>query len=39
MWIGRDQLLPEGITVDLGRRPLKIHVRCFQIWEHEGRAA
>jgi hypothetical protein len=28
-----------GATLDLGRRPLQMHVRCFQIWDHERRAA
>jgi hypothetical protein len=35
----KDQLLMEGVTLDLGRRPLQMHVRCFQIWDHERRAA
>jgi hypothetical protein len=35
----KDQLLMEGITLDLGRRPLQLHVRCFQMWDHERRAA
>lgn len=33
-----DQLLMEGITLDVGRRPFRMHVRCFQVWEHERRA-
>jgi hypothetical protein len=37
--LAKDQLLMEGATLDLGRRPLQMHVRCFQIWDHEGRAA
>jgi hypothetical protein len=37
--VARDQLLMEGLTLDLGRRPFKFHVRCFQIWDHERRAA
>ena len=37
--LAMDQLLMEGITLDLGRRPLQMHVRCFQIWDHERRAA
>ncbi len=36
--LAQDQLLMEGITLDLGRRPLRLHVRCFQIWDHERRA-
>jgi hypothetical protein len=34
-----DQMLMEGATMDLGRRRLQLHVRCFQIWDHERRAA
>jgi hypothetical protein len=37
--LAKDQLLMEGATLDLGRRPLQLHVRCFQIWDHERRAA
>ena len=37
--LAQDQLLMEGITLDLGSRPFKLHVRCFQIWDHERRAA
>jgi hypothetical protein len=37
--LSKDQLVMEGVTVDLGRRPLQLHVRCFQIWDHERRAA
>jgi hypothetical protein len=33
----KEQLLMEGITLDLGRRPLQLHVRCFQLWDHERR--
>jgi len=26
----------EGVTLDLGRsHMLQLHVRCFQMWEHE----
>ena len=33
-------LFGEGqVTMDLGRRPLQLHVRCFQVWDHERRAA
>jgi len=35
----KDKLLVEGATLDLGRRPLQMHVRCFQIWDYERRAA
>jgi len=37
--LSKDQMLMEGVTMDLGRRPLQLHVRCFQIWDHERRAA
>ena len=33
------QMLMEGVTMDLGRRPLQLHVRCFHIWDHERRSA
>jgi hypothetical protein len=29
----RDQLVMEGIS--LGRKPLKLHVECFSLWELE----
>jgi hypothetical protein len=35
----KDQLLMEGCPLDLGRRPFQMHVRCFQMWDHERRAA
>src|SRR2546428_2219059 len=28
--LAKDQLLMEGVTMDLGRRPLQLHVRCFR---------
>jgi hypothetical protein len=34
----KDQLLMEGVKLDLGRRPLQMHVQCFQIWDQERRA-
>jgi hypothetical protein len=34
----KDQLLMEVFPLDLGRRPFKMHVRCFQIWDQERRA-
>jgi hypothetical protein len=37
--LSKDQLLMEGVTLDLGRRPLLLHVRCFQVWDHERRVA
>ena len=37
--VAMDQLLMEGITLDLGRKPLQLHVRYFQMWEHERRIA
>ena len=34
--LAKDQMLMEGVTLDLGRRHmLQLHVRCFQMWEHE----
>jgi hypothetical protein len=37
--LAKTELLMEGATLALGRRPLQMHVRCFQIWDHERRAA
>jgi hypothetical protein len=37
--LSKDQMLMKGATLDLGRRSLQMHVRCFQIWDHERRAA
>jgi hypothetical protein len=37
--LDKDQLLMEGATLERGRRPLQMHVRCFQIWDQERRAA
>ena len=37
--LAKEQLLMEGITLGLGRRRFQFHVRCFQIWDHERRAA
>ena len=37
--LSKDEMLMEGVTMDLGRRPLRLHVRCFQIWDHERRVA
>jgi hypothetical protein len=34
----KDQLLMEESPLDLGRKPFQMHVRCFQIWDHERRA-
>ena len=31
----KDQMLMEGAALDLGRRHLQLHVRCFQVWDHE----
>ena len=36
--LSKDQLVMEGVTLDLGRRPLQMHVCCFQVWDHERRA-
>ena len=35
----KDQMLMEGFPLDLGRRPFQMHVRCFQIWDHERHTA
>lgn len=37
--LSKDQMLMEGVTMDLGRPPLQLHVRCFQIWDYERHAA
>ena len=37
--ISKDQMLMEGVTMDLDRKPLQFHVRCFQVWDHERRIA
>jgi hypothetical protein len=38
--LAKDQVLMEGVTLDLGRsHMLQLHVRCFQMWDHERRAA
>ncbi len=37
--ISMDQLVMEGTTLAPGRRAFKFHVRCFEIWDHERRAA
>ena len=36
--LAKTELLMEGVTLDLGGRPLQLHVRCFQVWDHERRA-
>ena len=37
--LAKDQVLMEGVTLDLGRTHiLQLHVGCFQMWEHERRA-
>jgi hypothetical protein len=33
----RDQLLMEAVTLGLGTRSIRMHVRCFQIWDFEKR--
>jgi hypothetical protein len=33
--LAKDQTLMQEVTLDLGRRPLQLHVRCFQLWDHE----
>jgi hypothetical protein len=37
--LAKGQMLMEGITLGLGRRRFQFHVRCFQLWDHERRAA
>ena len=37
--LAKKQLLMEGITLGLGRRRFRFHARCFQIRDHERRAA
>jgi hypothetical protein len=34
----KDQLLMEAVLRGLGKRPIRMHIRCFQIWDHERRA-
>jgi hypothetical protein len=31
----KDQLLMEAVPLDRGRKPFRMHVRCFQIWDLE----
>jgi hypothetical protein len=31
----KDQLLMEAVPLDPGRRPVRMHVRCCQIWDLE----
>ena len=33
--LSKDQMLMEGVSMDLARKSLQLHVRCFQIWDHE----
>ncbi len=33
----KEELLMEATTLATGRRPLQLHVRCFQVWDHERR--
>jgi hypothetical protein len=37
--LSKDQMLMEAATMDLGRKPVQFHVRCFQVWDHERRVA
>ena len=37
--VSLDQLVMEGTTRAPSRRPFTFHVRCFQIWDRERRAA
>jgi hypothetical protein len=34
----KDQLLMEAVTLGLGTGPIRMHIRCFQIWDHERHA-
>jgi hypothetical protein len=36
--LAKTELLMEGVPLDTGSRPLRLHVRCFQIWDQERRA-
>jgi hypothetical protein len=33
----RNQLLMEAVLLGLGKRSIRMHVRCFQIWDFEKR--
>ena len=35
--IRQDQLVMEGIALEGGRKPLQLHVKCFDIWDEERR--
>ena len=36
--LAKDQLLMEAVPLGLGKRSMRMHIRCFQIWDHERRA-
>jgi hypothetical protein len=33
----KDEVLMEAIPLDRGRKPFRMHVRCFEIWDFERR--
>jgi hypothetical protein len=33
----KDQLLMEAVLLGLGTRSIRMHIRCFQIWDQERR--
>ena len=33
----KDQLLIEAVLLSLGKRSIRMHIRCFQIWDFEKR--
>jgi len=35
--LAKTELLMEGVPLDPGMRPLRLHLRCCQIWEQERR--
>jgi hypothetical protein len=37
--LSKEQLLMEGTTARSGRKALRFHVQCFQIWDSERRSA
>lgn len=36
--VTKDQFVMEGISLANGRKPLQLHVACFNIWDDERRA-
>jgi len=33
--VSMDQLVVEGVALVPGTRAFKLHIRCFEIWDHE----